>query len=969
MTTITLTRLGLLFRFAMQAAREHGGYRALISLIWRFYRKEGFKGVLRRMRLANRRSIDISRFRLSAYTARTLVEGDFKELVPSGGIAVVAHVFYTDLFEEMANHLKNIPWRFDLYISVTSEAAKTDVASQAKTIAQVGDLDVRIVPNRGRDIAPLLVEFSTEIRAHRYVLHIHTKKSLYSGHEQTAWRKYLLAGLLGSEQRIRHIFSQIGNASSVGMIYPDTYSGLPYWAHSWLQNRGIALTLGKRLGIDIRQLNYVDAPIGSMFWAQSDALKPLLDLRLDYSDFPEEMGQADGTLQHTIERFFVLATNLTGMSHRVMLDAGTAGTLFLSPGAKNLNQYFALALGERIAKATQQAGIVSFDIFDTLLVRPWFAPDNLFSFLERIVSQRFGIQNFAHLRRDAERLARQENRSSDVHIGMIYDELARLIQSPEQALAIRAMEEDAEWTMLAANPEVRRAAQALAANDKSLVVVSDMYLEEDFLRRLLKKHDLDIFDAMYVSSSVGKRKDDSTMWRELPGWRGVRADQWVHIGDNEHSDIQRPLDEGFAPPVHVMKTADQFLLFNETASEWIRPGYWQEGLLLGLLANRIFLKDQAHRPVLLDVSARTLTITSLRDFGYLVIGPTLTAFMAWLLQEARAADISMLLYASREGYLLKKAHDLIASNYSRHQGASVPVGSYFLCSRTAACFAALSDAESFEIFLTAPFKGSLAELLRLRIGVDDISPFVGRLGKDCLFRPGALPIDRRRYRDSLGKCLDLFSERVAIERQRYRQYAVPLIGEHRAAMVDIGYGATIQQALAGFIDRIAGGFYFITLDRAECVEKSGQFAKGCFGNRLNIEKKELPMLKYSLLLEAAMTAPHGQFLGFDPDGNPRYKAPGRAQRFFSEIDEVHQGALEFLGDTLTISGTSFDAIGEQSAVAQLPILQVMEGRWKLSPHPESFYVEDDFTGYQELSVLEYYGRNREPTTRSGGTSA
>ena len=48
--------------------------------------------------------------------------------------------------------------------------------------------------------------------------------------------------------------------------------------------------------------NALRFPVGSMFWARSAALKPLLDLDLQPQHFPPEAGQVDGTLAHAIER-------------------------------------------------------------------------------------------------------------------------------------------------------------------------------------------------------------------------------------------------------------------------------------------------------------------------------------------------------------------------------------------------------------------------------------------------------------------------------------------------------------------------------------------------------------------------------------------------------------------------------------------------------------------------------------------
>ena len=84
-------------------------------------------------------------------------------------------------------------------------------------------------------------------------------------------------------------------------------------------------------------------------------------------------------------------------------------------------------------------------------------------------------------------------------------------------------------------------------------------------------------------------------------------------------------------------------------------------------------------------------------------------------------------------------------------------------------------------------------------------------------QPGRLPEDRARFLDLLNQCYDLLEAEAQTARQRYTDYIQALIDDRRAALVDIGYGATIQKALSGFVQGIAGGYYFVTTDKARDV--------------------------------------------------------------------------------------------------------------------------------------------------------
>jgi len=49
--------------------------------------------------------------------------------------------------------------------------------------------------------------------------------------------------------------------------------------------------------------------VGTMFWARSEAMKPLIHLNLQWEDYPEEPIPIDGSMLHALER---IIGNFTG---------------------------------------------------------------------------------------------------------------------------------------------------------------------------------------------------------------------------------------------------------------------------------------------------------------------------------------------------------------------------------------------------------------------------------------------------------------------------------------------------------------------------------------------------------------------------------------------------------------------------------------------------------------------------------
>jgi hypothetical protein len=77
-----------------------------------------------------------------------------------GRIGIHLHLFYLELLDEIAGFLKNIPFDYDLYVSVTHESRAQYVREKLSLLQRMRSFTIKAVPNRGRDVAPFMVTFA-----------------------------------------------------------------------------------------------------------------------------------------------------------------------------------------------------------------------------------------------------------------------------------------------------------------------------------------------------------------------------------------------------------------------------------------------------------------------------------------------------------------------------------------------------------------------------------------------------------------------------------------------------------------------------------------------------------------------------------------------------------------------------------------------------------------------------------------
>jgi lipopolysaccharide biosynthesis protein/ubiquinone/menaquinone biosynthesis C-methylase UbiE len=219
--------------------------------------------------------------------------------------AVILHLFYPEMWDEIQAHLENLQDHFDLYISIP-RSVEMDTA---KILGRYPGTFFYRCENRGRDVAPFLSLYSAVYPLnYRYICKIHTKLSRHR-EDGNAWRQDLYKKLLGSPVTIQASKAILDEHAEVGVIVPQAHrlSSRVYWG----KNAANVERLAHLAGIDFSGQEFGFAA-GSMFWFRPRALYPLTLLPLSLDDFEVEAGQKDGTLAHAFERMFGLVPHAMG---------------------------------------------------------------------------------------------------------------------------------------------------------------------------------------------------------------------------------------------------------------------------------------------------------------------------------------------------------------------------------------------------------------------------------------------------------------------------------------------------------------------------------------------------------------------------------------------------------------------------------------------------------------------------------
>lgn len=301
--------------------------------------------------------------------------------------------------------------------------------------------------------------------------------------------------------------------------------------------------------------------------------------------------------------------------------------------------------------------LYSYDIFDTVIKRSCLEPAGIFLYVKQKMlasSVKFPqnmVFDYMRIRQCCEANAREMwyktmyKREGD-HREITFDAIFERMQdvynlTDEQIGLLKQWELEAEYLSCIPYTEHIDDIKKLLASGERVVLISDMYLPIDFVKKLLKKADPVLAELpLMLSSDVGTQKTTKKLYADtFHSIENYNFARWIHRGDNELADKTRATQMGIISERHEIPHFQEYerLLAGNIGTY---DAYCVSGLICRF--------KQTHSDV-----------NDIYAYGYVSL--YLVPYVSWALKDAIKRGLKTVYFISRDGHLLKLIADEIIS--------------------------------------------------------------------------------------------------------------------------------------------------------------------------------------------------------------------------------------------------------------------------------------------------------------------
>ena len=560
--------------------------------------------------------------------------------------------------------------------------------------------------------------------------------------------------------------------------------------------------------------------------------------------------------------------------------------------------------------------IVSFDMFDTLVVRPFYKPSDMFELMDKTfikLSNYNKVIKFSKIRFDSEVFLRKEslkNGICEVKIDDIYNYIKDFYSIPyDIVLKMKNLEEELEIKYCTKRHTAYDLYELSRFINKKVIVTTDIYMNRNTIEEILRRNEYD-FDHIYISSELLKTKSDGSLFHHIKETENKRI---LHIGDNVNSDVKMA-EKNNIVSAYFPRTIDVFMnetsinvnscgnlfkefdMFNINMNAYLKCTGVR--CSLALVANYYF--DNPFRPFMFDTKFNS----DANFIGYYCLGMHLLSLSNWILNDIKSKKIDNISFMSRDGYLPLKSTQILQNNTTINNDVNLD---YIYISRKAMFPLLFSGKEMINILQTYVDYNILTinDLFDILKPILKYSNYVKY--KDILCING---FDEKKFKNKFEffNCLKLIFEKL-IDEKKYNDYfnLVKLyFRQHfngNSAAFDIGYSGKPEAIISYMLDKpVNTYFYHSTSSEAYSNSVAANF-------NINLFYDFMPTLT-GTIRELFYSDVNPSCIGYKKNGDeilPVFAAAEKYTYFNKQmIRSVQDGALKFVNDFSSLFGDSIE---------------------------------------------------------------
>lgn len=392
--------------------------------------------------------------------------------------------------------------------------------------------------------------------------------------------------------------------------------------------------------------------------------------------------------------------------HQIKVYGINGKNLFDFFGSGHITQdgakYFELSEGD-LKKQIDRHDVISFGIFDILIMRKTLFPQDVFDLVQdKICSDE--IDDFNSIRTKAER----ESPNLNTNIYGIYDYLQKSTGiSDEEKEYLLHLEMEVEKQVLVRREKMVNMLEYAVKEGKRVYLISDMYLPGVILKEILTHLGIQGFEEIFVSCDYGKNKENGLyeIFKDK-----VCGNSYLHIGQNDYADF---CANNFGIDIFIIQSAWNMLRMSTYGRVVNFLKSVNDRSMLGLCIAKVF-----NNPFCMYKTFGRPRIHNIADFGYLFLGPLVTNFIIWLVNELEQGDYDDILFSARDGFLIQKLYNTVVEEMKLKD---MPKGVYFQTSRKLCTSASMENEEDIEWLAQCyPEYVHLPEkMMRIRFGLSE----------------------------------------------------------------------------------------------------------------------------------------------------------------------------------------------------------------------------------------------------------